>query len=181
MADVPIQQTSMSIDKECDIEKQQGISAAEDERTDLRIISSHATNHDMQPVLDQYTEQGDDVYERFSHRRKMAMTAVLSFCGFLAPISSTTVLSAVPEVAATFHTNGSIINLTNALYLVFMVSLSSSKAKPLAKITCLTRGLVQCSGGRWDRSTDDELYANTHFPRGTSLYDISSVLVCSHF
>jgi len=44
----------------------------------------------------------------------------MSFCSFLAPISSTTVLSAVPEVAATFNTDGSIINVSNALYMLFM-------------------------------------------------------------
>ncbi|KAF2671941.1 MFS general substrate transporter [Microthyrium microscopicum] len=48
------------------------------------------------------------------------MTAVLSYCGFLAPISSTTILSAVPEVAADFHTSGTIIAVSNALYLIFM-------------------------------------------------------------
>jgi hypothetical protein len=85
----------------------------------LETIRSHVSTHDM-PVADPYKERGDEVYDKFSHRRKMVMTAVLSFCGFLAPISSTAVLAAVPEVADTFKTNGSIINLTNALYLVFM-------------------------------------------------------------
>jgi hypothetical protein len=45
---------------------------------------------------------------------------VLSFTAVLAPLSSTTVLSAVPEVAAEFSTSGDVVNLSNALYLVFM-------------------------------------------------------------
>jgi hypothetical protein len=121
MTDRSIQQVSMSTDSEYDIEKQNKKANAEEATTaDLELITSHVTNHDMQPVSDPYREQGDEVYDKLSHHRKMIITAVLSFCGFLAPISSTAMLSAVPEVADTFHTNGSIINLSNALYLVFM-------------------------------------------------------------
>ena len=69
-------------------------------------LSSH---HDMPNVEYVATGDGDEVYNRFTERRKMIITAVLSFCGFLAPVSSTTVLSAVPEVAATFDCDGSII------------------------------------------------------------------------
>ncbi|KAK8169554.1 MFS transporter [Phyllosticta citrichinensis] len=39
----------------------------------------------------------DQVYSRFSPRRKAAITAVCSFCGFLAPASSTAILAAIPE------------------------------------------------------------------------------------
>jgi MFS family permease len=66
------------------------------------------------------TGDQDEVYNRFSERRKLVIVAVVSFCSFLAPVSSTSVLSAVPEVAATFHTDGSIINVSNALYMLFM-------------------------------------------------------------
>ena len=70
----------------------------------------------------QYVVTGDNdvIYHKFSDRRKLVIVAVVSFCSFLAPISSTTVLSAVPEVAATFNTDGSIINVSNALYMLFM-------------------------------------------------------------
>jgi hypothetical protein len=121
MADRSIQQVSESEEKGYDVEKQNQNKNAENTNTpNLELITSHVTNHDMHDVTDQYREQGDEIYEKISHRRKMIITAVLSFCGFLAPISSTAMLSAVPEVAATYHTNGSIINLSNALYLVFM-------------------------------------------------------------
>lgn len=107
--------------KDYDVEKQaHNVDSIKiNDSPNLELIKSHVTNHDM-PAADPYKEHGDEVYQKFSHRRKVVMTAVLSFCGFLAPISSTAVLAAVPEVAATFNTNGSIINLTNALYLVFM-------------------------------------------------------------
>lgn len=67
-----------------------------------------------------YTEVPDSVYDRFSPTRKLTIVTLLSFCAFLAPISSTTVLSATPEVAAEYGTTGSIVNVTNALYLLFM-------------------------------------------------------------
>lgn len=45
---------------------------------------------------------------------------LLSFCAFLSPVSSTSVLAATPEVAAEYGTTGSIVNLVNALYLLLM-------------------------------------------------------------
>lgn len=67
-----------------------------------------------------YTEVPDSVYNKFSPQRKLTVVVLLSYCAFLAPISSTTVLSATPEVAAEYKTTGSIVNVTNALYLLFM-------------------------------------------------------------
>lgn len=67
-----------------------------------------------------FVEVPDSVYDRIPQHRKLVIVALLSYCAFLAPISSTTVLSAVPEVAATFGTTGSIIGLSNALYMLFM-------------------------------------------------------------
>lgn len=69
---------------------------------------------------DKYWETGDEVYDRLSNKRKSVIVAVLSFCAFLSPVSSTSVLSATPEVAAEYNTSGSIINLSNAAYMVFM-------------------------------------------------------------
>jgi MFS family permease len=60
------------------------------------------------------------VYARFSPRRKAVIMAILSYCGFITPILSTAVLVAVPEVAATFKSTGVVINISNALFFVFM-------------------------------------------------------------
>jgi Major Facilitator Superfamily len=105
-----------------DVEKQDEEinSTATEDAPNLQPIQSHVTAQDMQPISDQYAETGDEIYDKFSPHRKMIMTGVLSFCGFLAPISSTAVLAAIPEVADTYKSSGSIINLSNALYLVFM-------------------------------------------------------------
>jgi hypothetical protein len=89
-------------------------------RLDLQRTISTVSHHDMADVGYVVTGDTDEVYNRFSERRKAIIVAVVSFCSFLAPISSTTVLSAIPEVAATYNTDGSIINVSNALYMLFM-------------------------------------------------------------
>lgn len=92
----------------------------EDGRLQLERTVSTISHHDMAHAGYVVTGDLDEVYNRFSEKRKTIIVAVMSFCSFLAPISSTTVLSAVPEVAATFNTDGSIINVSNALYMLFM-------------------------------------------------------------
>ena len=62
----------------------------------------------------------EDYYDRLPPSRKMIILALVSYCAFLAPISSTSVLAATPEVADEYATSGSIINLVNALYMLFM-------------------------------------------------------------
>ncbi|CAN8096942.1 unnamed protein product [Discula destructiva] len=89
---------------------------------------------------------GPSPYDRFPAHRKTLMVAVMAWCGLLSPISSTTVLSAIPEVAATFHTTGTMISLSNALYLVFM-AVSTCFWGPLCSVlgrrrSCLTTGIV---------------------------------------
>lgn len=86
---------------------------------DLDLVQSHLSHHDM-PVANDFTEVDAEQYLRFSPARKTVIVFVLSFCSFLAPVSSTSILSGIPEVAKTYNTTGSIINASNALYLAFM-------------------------------------------------------------
>ena len=62
----------------------------------------------------------EDYYDRLPPSRKMVILTLVSYCAFLAPISSTSVLAATPEVAAEYASSGSIVNLVNALYMLFM-------------------------------------------------------------
>ncbi|KAJ6167076.1 hypothetical protein N7470_002523 [Penicillium chermesinum] len=87
---------------------------------DLHLIQSHVSNHDMPVATDEFRELDAEIYLRFSPARKRIIVATLSFCSFLAPIGSTSILSGIPEVAETYNTTGSIINASNALYLAFM-------------------------------------------------------------
>lgn len=104
---------------------------------DISRVESHLSHHDMNGAASTHPSSHIEInaaqYERFTPHRKILITAVLSVCSFLAPISSTTILSAIPEVAATFHTTGTIINLSNALYLIFM-GLSPCFWGPLSSI-----------------------------------------------
>ncbi|KIW93951.1 uncharacterized protein Z519_05266 [Cladophialophora bantiana CBS 173.52] len=122
-----------------DLEKTPTISIRDhrgDDKPDLVRIRSTISAHEIQGVPSHdssFVEINAAQYERFSERRKLVITCVLSLCGFLAPISSTTILSAIPEVAATYNTDGTIINLSNALYLIFM-GLSPSLWGPISNI-----------------------------------------------
>lgn len=105
-------------------------------KPDLTRISSHQSHHDIHAVASHassYVEVNAAQYERFSSTKKHTITFVLAVCGFLAPVSSTAVLSAIPEVARTYNTSGSIINVSNALYLVFM-GLSPCFWGPLSQV-----------------------------------------------
>ncbi|KAL3424018.1 hypothetical protein PVAG01_03298 [Phlyctema vagabunda] len=106
-----------------------------DQNDNLYTISTHLSQtHDV--PIQHYTSNisiPDEMYDRLSPRRKHIIVALLSFCSFLAPISSTTILAAVPEVAATYHSTGTIINLSNGLYLIAM-GLSPCFWGPLSQV-----------------------------------------------
>ncbi|KAI4598760.1 hypothetical protein KJ359_002652 [Pestalotiopsis sp. 9143b] len=88
-------------------------------------LERYSTHQSMGPdvPVDQAStvvEIPDEVYDRLPAHRKRIIVGLLSFCSFLAPISSTSVLAASPEVAKEFQTTGSIINISNAMYMLFM-------------------------------------------------------------
>ncbi|KAK5128128.1 hypothetical protein LTR08_004182 [Meristemomyces frigidus] len=87
----------------------------------LLRIQSHVSGHDH-VVADQdpHYEAGDEIYDRFSAKRKMMIVIILSFCSFLAPISSTSILAASTEVVQTYNTTPAIFGYSNCLYMVFM-------------------------------------------------------------
>lgn len=106
------------------------LSSHADTESDDRVVDEGelgrcSTHHSMGPDApienrESTVEIPDEVYDRLPSHRKLIIVALLSFCSFLAPISSTSVLAATPEVAAEYHTTGSIINLSNAFYMLFM-------------------------------------------------------------
>lgn len=99
-----------------------------EEGLDLQRTASHvSTTHDAAITEHQadarrggYQEAGDEIYDKFSHPRKVTIVTVLSICSFLAPISSTSILAAAPEVVKTFNTTGTVFGVSNALYMIFM-------------------------------------------------------------
>jgi hypothetical protein len=111
------------------------VSTTEERPGTLTHIPSHVSHTHDAPIqhYTSYVEIPDEVYDRLPHSRKLVIVALLSFCSFLAPISSTTILSAVPEVAATYNSTGTIINISNALYMLFM-GLSPMFWGPLSQV-----------------------------------------------
>jgi hypothetical protein len=121
---------------------------------DLVHIQSHASAHDIPHIP--YHESGDEIYDKFTHSKKIGIVSVLAFCSFLAPMASTTVLAAVPEVAATYNTTGTLINVSNALYMLFM-GLSPMFWGPIGQVY----------GRRWTQLLSAILFAA--FSIGTAL------------
>jgi multidrug resistance protein len=131
------------------------IQTASDARPDhelpppLELTRSHFSSHDIHHIptnASSFVEVNAAQYERFSSRRKMGITAILSLCGFLAPISSTTILSAIPEVAHEYNTTGTIVNISNGLYLI-MMGLSPCLWGPLSSLygrrpVCIVTGAL---------------------------------------
>jgi MFS family permease len=110
----------------------QGPHSESDDGASIRTMPSNeaalepiksCVSHGIDAPIQHYSsriEIPDEVYNRIAPARKILIVTLLSFCGFLTPTSSTAVLAAVPEVAAEYGTTGSIINLSNALYLIAM-------------------------------------------------------------
>lgn len=101
-------------------------------------LDRYSTRHSMGPdaVMEptsSIVQIPDDFYDRFSPARKSVIVVLVSYCAFLAPISSTSVLAATPEVAKEYNTNGSVINIVNALYMLFM-GLSPMLWGPLSQV-----------------------------------------------
>ncbi|KAM4066093.1 major facilitator superfamily protein [Hirsutella rhossiliensis] len=87
------------------------------------IHHHHLPAHDKETAPGDNSAAADDddaMYHRLSPRRKRILVAVCSFCAFLSPQSSTSVLAATPEVAAEYKTTGAVINASNAGYMVLM-------------------------------------------------------------
>ncbi|KAI0974017.1 major facilitator superfamily domain-containing protein [Xylaria arbuscula] len=110
-----------------------------------RCSTKHSAMGDasIQPI-DSVIEIPDHFYDKLPQHRKTIILFLVSFSSFLSPISSTSVLAATPEVAAEYSTTGTIVNLVNALYLLFM-GLSPIIWGPLSqvygrRIICLVTG-----------------------------------------
>lgn len=93
---------------------------------------SHVTNTELPPICD-VKDADSDQYNRFSPWRKIGIVSIISYCAFLAPISSTAILIAVPEVGKTFNSTEDVINASNALYLAFM-GISSTFWGPISQV-----------------------------------------------
>ncbi|EEU34800.1 uncharacterized protein NECHADRAFT_39646 [Fusarium vanettenii 77-13-4] len=60
------------------------------------------------------------VYSRFGNAQKRSMTVFLAYCGLVATTSTTSILTAIPEIVDSFHIKATIVSGSNAVCLLFM-------------------------------------------------------------
>jgi len=132
-------------------------------------MEPHASHSHDAPIhhYTSHVEIPDEFYNRIPPGRKIIITTLLSFCSFLSPISSTTVLAAVPEVAAEYDTTGVIINLTNALYLLFM-----------GISPCFWGPMSQVYGRRWVGTLNDKAFRRASYSFMIAIIRMSQVRDC---
>ncbi|KAI8267695.1 MFS antiporter QDR3 [Colletotrichum sp. SAR11_239] len=86
------------------------------------------------------------VYSRLKPLQKRIVTGIAAVCGFLAQMSTTSVLAAVPEIVSTFETSATVINISNAVYLTFMVFTIGTALAPQLEVFFLFRALTAFQG-----------------------------------
>ncbi|KAM3476965.1 hypothetical protein MY8738_006659 [Beauveria namnaoensis] len=90
-------------------------------RTESRLGAKDGTHHDGHDSSDadddKFYEDGEEIYSKFSSGRKRIIVAVLGFGAFVALVSSTSVLPAVPEITESLHTTDTIVEISNAIYI----------------------------------------------------------------
>jgi MFS family permease len=83
-------------------------------------VDERITAHSEEVAPGECVLQQDDEYNRMPSSKRRFIVFLVSWCGLLSPLSSTAVLSAIPEVTETYNTTANMVGVSNALYLVFM-------------------------------------------------------------
>lgn len=92
-----------------------------DLESNLAVMSAiDPQNQSLAKTKTAASEENNDIYNRFTPARKRIITAIASVGGVVATMASLLVLSAIPEVAEAFNTSGTVINYSNAVYMLFM-------------------------------------------------------------
>ncbi|PYI33041.1 putative MFS transporter [Aspergillus indologenus CBS 114.80] len=79
--------------------------------------SSHTSDHPLSRVEHDSGVPQAGCHLHLSPARRISIVIMLSYCAFLAPISSTAIFTAVADLARTFDTTPDIIYASNSLYL----------------------------------------------------------------
>jgi hypothetical protein len=64
--------------------------------------------------------QDDDVHDQHSPAKKALFVTILAICGIPAPMSSTGSLIAAENIAESFATSASVVNISNGVYIAMM-------------------------------------------------------------
>ncbi|GMM32705.1 hypothetical protein DASC09_000300 [Saccharomycopsis crataegensis] len=98
---------------------------------DMPIASRTTTRNTITKTKSAPNNYNPDL--KLSKFRRTAILVLSALSGFLSPLSNVSFLPAVSYIAKDFHTTGTIINITNAVYMVFM-STSPCIFSPLSDI-----------------------------------------------
>ncbi|KZL68160.1 major facilitator superfamily transporter [Colletotrichum tofieldiae] len=106
-------------------EKPEPIGGDRPNSPDLALTTSNADkNVSILPAIDDNAglsrHDTDAIYNKFNPARKRLVTAVVACGGVASTVSSLLLLAAIPEIAADLNTTGTIINISNAIYILFM-------------------------------------------------------------
>ncbi|GAA5876347.1 hypothetical protein JCM8547_008889 [Rhodosporidiobolus lusitaniae] len=63
-------------------------------------------------------DREEEMYDRFSPRKKSVLVAIVSFAALLAPFASSSFLPSIPQICEDLDTTPSIINITVAIYIL---------------------------------------------------------------
>lgn len=84
---------------------------------------NNSKQEEVLEVTSVYSISKDEKFNRFTNKQKNIYVAIASLSCFLSPMSGLAFLPAVPEIADRFGTTGEIINVSAAVYCVFMALL----------------------------------------------------------
>lgn len=105
---------------------------------------AESAQQDPELDLSQVRSISDDPkFDRYSKTQKRLFVGIASISCFLAPTLALAFLPAVPEIAARFNTTGAVINISAAVYCIFM-SLSPCLFSPLSDIYGRRPAFVAC-------------------------------------
>lgn len=101
---------------------------------------------DLEPAeIEKVNSISDDPkFNRFPASKKKLYVAVASLSCFLSPLSGLSFLPAVPEIASRFSTSGEVINISSAVYCIFM-SISPCIFSPISDIYGRKITFIVCS------------------------------------
>lgn len=121
-------------------------------RIHSRASSTPVNEQDLEANLP-HTQHTPPVnkFDRFSNKTKIMCLTINAMSGYLSPLATLTVLPAIPEIAERFNTTTETINISNAVYCIFM-SISPCIFSPCSDIygrritflVCCTLFVISC-------------------------------------
>lgn len=82
----------------------------------------------------------------FTKRQKSLFVVIAAMACFLSPLSSTMFLPAIPNIAADFHTTGTLVNVSNSIFCA-MMAISPCLLSPIANLYGRRNTSLVCSVG----------------------------------